>query len=326
MSKSASLRLVCQSNWDADKSGDGGQVRQTIGRLLDLAASGAFPLVYPTEARIGATRDVRLRVAVIVLTVFFLPATVMPASAQPASAAKAKVVPLPKPRNETASPSDTEKRKRPAKPAIESKHSSPGQPSADAAKAAIDRAAACVARLKAFGIDADAAEAPADVKAECAIDVPVRLNAVAVRARSGQVVRFPAQPLMACRLAEAIGRWTGNLAAPLLAGVLHSELARIDTGPGFECRFRNRAKSGKLSAHANGLAIDIAGFELANGTTIRVGSAGTSASDAAFAALRTAACGWFTTILGPGSDAAHRRHLHLDIIKHGSSDRYRICQ
>ena len=36
--------------------------------------------------------------------------------------------------------------------------------------------------------------------------------------------------------------------------------------------------------------------------------------------------GWFLTVLGPGSDAAHSDHMHLDIQQHGSSDRYRICQ
>ena len=36
--------------------------------------------------------------------------------------------------------------------------------------------------------------------------------------------------------------------------------------------------------------------------------------------------GWFTTILGPGTDAAHATHWHLDIMKHGSSEYYRICQ
>ena len=32
--------------------------------------------------------------------------------------------------------------------------------------------------------------------------------------------------------------------------------------------------------------------------------------------VRTAACGWFTTVLGPGSDAAHTDHLHVDIAPH----------
>jgi hypothetical protein len=44
----------------------------------------------------------------------------------------------------------------------------------------------------------------------------------------------------------------------------------VQTGPGFECRNRNRAAAGKLSAHAEGLAIDISVFELANGTLLRV--------------------------------------------------------
>ena len=42
--------------------------------------------------------------------------------------------------------------------------------------------------------------------------------------------------------------------------------------------------------------------------------------------LRTGSCGWYTTILGPGTDAAHATHWHLDIQQHGSSQNYRICQ
>ena len=87
-----------------------------------------------------------------------------------------------------------------------------------------------------------------------------------------------------------------------------------------------RSATGKLSAHAEGLAIDIAGFEFANGSTLRIGSEVGAAPDPALAALRTAACGWFTTILGPGSDEAHHDHLHVDIQQHGSSGNYRICQ
>jgi hypothetical protein len=103
-------------------------------------------------------------------------------------------------------------------------------------------------------------------------------------------------------------------------------LQNVRTGPGFECRNRNGATTGKLSAHAEGLAIDIVGFELANGSTLRIEPKGDATPNPALAALRTAACGWFTTVLGPGSDAAHTDHLHVDIQQHGSSNRYRICQ
>lgn len=184
----------------------------------------------------------------------------------------------------------------------------------------------CVAALRAAGFGVEEAEAPADAKEACTIETPVRLGSAPVRSRPGQVVRFPDKPLIDCRFAEAFGRWAGDLAAPLIAGALRTELTAIETGPGFECRNRNRAAKGKLSAHATGLAVDVASFQLANGAAIRVGQSGSGAMNAALASLRKAACGWFTTILGPGSDGAHEQHLHLDIIPHGSSDRYRICR
>ena len=111
-----------------------------------------------------------------------------------------------------------------------------------------------------------------------------------------------------------------------MTGIKGTGLKAVRTGPGFECRNRNRAAAGKLSAHAEGLAIDIAGFEFANGSTLRIKPEAGVAPDPALAALRTAGCGWFTTILGPGSDEAHHDHLHVDIQQHGSSGRYRICQ
>ena len=43
-------------------------------------------------------------------------------------------------------------------------------------------------------------------------------------------------------------------------------------------------------------------------------------------ALRTTACGYFTTVLGPGSDAAHAEHFHFDLGLHGATANYRICE
>jgi hypothetical protein len=155
---------------------------------------------------------------------------------------------------------------------------------------------------------------------------PVRLSAVPVPTRPGTTVRLAERPILTCRFADRFGHWIGDLVAPLVAGMKGTELAAVRTGPGFECRNRNRAATGKLSAHAEGLAIDISGFEFANGSTLRIKPENGATPDPALASLRTAACGWFTTILGPGSDEAHHDHLHVDILQHGSSDRYRICQ
>jgi hypothetical protein len=184
----------------------------------------------------------------------------------------------------------------------------------------------CLSRLKAAGFEVDAAEKPSSTNELCRIETPVRLKAVTVPSRPGTMVRLGDQPILACRFADAFGRWLGDLVAPVVAGALRSELKSVRTGPGFECRNRNRAATGKLSAHAEGLAIDIVGFELANGTSLRVKPEANAQPHPTLTALRTGACGWFTTVLGPGSDAAHADHLHVDIQQHGSSDRYRICQ
>ena len=154
----------------------------------------------------------------------------------------------------------------------------------------------------------------------------MRLKAVPVPTRPETIVRFPEQPILACRFAGTLGHWVGELVSPVISGIKGTDLKAVRTGPGFECRNRNGAPTGKLSAHAEGLAIDIAGFELANGSTVRIKPEAGASPDPALAAFRTGGCGWFTTILGPGSDPAHETHLHVDILQHGSSDRYRICQ
>jgi hypothetical protein len=42
--------------------------------------------------------------------------------------------------------------------------------------------------------------------------------------------------------------------------------------------------------------------------------------------LRLSACGYFTTVLGPGANEAHKTHFHFDMGAHGSSGNYRICE
>jgi hypothetical protein len=198
-------------------------------------------------------------------------------------------------------------------------------PTADLPPAAVE-VETCLAGLKAAGFEIEEAEAPQASNELCRIDTPVRLKAVPVPTKYETTVRLTDQPILACRFAASLGHWIGDLVAPLMAGIKGTGLKAVRTGPGFACRNRNRAAAGKLSAHAEGLAIDIAAFEFANGSTLRIKPEAGVAPDPALAALRTAGCGWFTTILGPGSDEAHHDHLHVDIQQHGSSDRYRICQ
>ena len=176
--------------------------------------------------------------------------------------------------------------------------------------------------LRAGGWDAEPAK-PAAGRSECSVPEPVAVKRLRVR---DKVVEFPDGPVLDCRFADRLGQWTSDLVIPVVFGGLGTELKAVRTGPGFECRNRNHAASGKLSAHATGLAVDVAGFDLANGDHLLVTEATDQAKVGVLRTLRTGACGWFTTILGPGTDAAHATHWHLDIMKHGSSEYYRICQ
>src|SRR6266849_4028630 len=115
---------------------------------------------------------------------------------------------------------------------------------------AIDQA--CLDRLGAAGIEFESITLPPASKSGCAIDTPVRLKAVKLAPR------------------WRISIWLPDLVAPLIAGELAVELKSVRTGPGYECRNRNRAEAGKISAHASGLAADVASFELANGRTLTV--------------------------------------------------------
>jgi hypothetical protein len=181
----------------------------------------------------------------------------------------------------------------------------------------------CIMRLQRVGLIAEIAITPNATNAACIIENPVRLTSLKV---SGEQypVGFPDQPVLACRFAERFGRWLGEIAVPLIAARL-TPLRAVHTGPGYDCRNRNRARSGKLSAHAVGHAVDIDAFKLGGGETLSITEANDERKKGVLSTIRTAACGWFTTILGPGSDPAHATHWHFDIQKHGSSDNYRIC-
>ncbi|WOJ91693.1 extensin family protein (plasmid) [Methylocapsa polymorpha] len=188
-------------------------------------------------------------------------------------------------------------------------------------KPSIDQA--CLDRLRAAGIEFEMVTLPPAPKPGCSIETPVRLKAVIFAPRWKTSIHLPDEPTLSCRFGERFGHWLRDLVAPLIAGELGVELKSVRTGPGYECR--NRAEAGKISAHASGLAADVVSFELANGRTLPIKPNDDEHLRATVDAIRVAACGWFTTVLGPGSDAAHADHMHVDSLQHGSSDRYRIC-
>src|ERR1700730_11111318 len=129
---------------------------------------------------------------------------------------------------------------------------------------------ACLDRLGAAGIEFEQVTLLPAVNPACAIATPVRLKAVKLPPRWRTSIRLPEEPTLSCQFGERFGDWLRDLVAPLIAGELAAELKSVHTGPGYECRNRNHAETGKISAHASGLAVDVASFELANGETVPV--------------------------------------------------------
>jgi hypothetical protein len=140
----------------------------------------------------------------------------------------------------------------------------------------------------------------------CGIARPVRLRSVAG-------VALAPEPTLGCDAAGALKAWVRDEAKPAFAPI-GARLEGLEIADDYSCRNRNRAARGKLSEHARGGAIDIAGFRLADGTVVSVADGWTSPRyGTALRRLHAAACGPFGTALGPGSDEFHETHLHYDV-------------
>jgi hypothetical protein len=147
----------------------------------------------------------------------------------------------------------------------------------------------------------------------------VRLESVLISPRS-RVVLEPAAVLR-CGMAEAVARWVREDVAPA-AAELGAPLAAIAAGTSYHCRSRNNAVGAKPSEHGRGNALDITVLKLRDGRS--VGLADRLAPTPLRTRVRDAACERFTTVLGPGADAFHEDHIHVDLAERKSG--YRICQ
>jgi hypothetical protein len=181
--------------------------------------------------------------------------------------------------------------------------------------------AACLQDLEASGIEF---ERPFHVVEEgCTLDGAVILLSVPTPAGR---VSLPGRPKMLCPFAVKFSRWLNEVGSPIIDQRLGSPLSAIQTGSAFVCRNRVGGSLTKISEHARGNALDLMRFDLKNKQHVTVEEMPTGNYAVALKGLRSSACGYFTTVLGPGSNAAHKNHLHFDLGQHGKSGNYRICE
>ena len=141
-------------------------------------------------------------------------------------------------------------------------------------------------------------------------------NAVKIRSVSG--IKLSNSAVMDCTTAKALDTWVRQSAVPALAGQ-GGGLKKLRVAAHYACRTRNNRKGGKISEHGKGRAIDISGFELADGSTITVLKGWRARrSSEAMRRMHRGACGPFGTVLGPESDRFHQDHFHFDTARYRS--------
>ena len=228
------------------------------------------------------------------------------------------VVPRSKPLRVTPTPSDI------SAPKIAAEPPTPVPEKLAPLPPRIEDSAPCLAVLKANKVEFESVIQPAN-EGGCHVDTPVRVTAVATPSGT---VRLAEAPVFNCHFALQFSRWLSEAGSAVIITQLHTRLVKVATGPGYVCRGRNGDASAKLSEHALGNAVDITTLTTADGATIQVSDAIIPASRAfgALKAMRSTACGYFTTVLGPGANAAHATHFHFDLGVHGKSGNYKICE
>jgi hypothetical protein len=183
--------------------------------------------------------------------------------------------------------------------------------------------AACVAELGSSKVVFEPLGAAKD--RGCELSGAVKLAAVPTPFGD---VSFSGKPTVLCSFAREFTVWARDVAQPLTLAYTGQRLAEIETGSAFDCRARYDLPGVVPSEHAKGNALDISSFVLADGRRVRVKpeESNIPLARGLLRALRTTACGYFTTVLGPGTDAAHAEHLHFDLALHGAAPNYRICE
>ncbi len=149
--------------------------------------------------------------------------------------------------------------------------------------------------------------APIDDGGACRIDHPVQVSGL-----SGNVAMKPAATLT-CGMALAFASWTKDELTPSARWRYLSGVKTIHQGSSYSCR--RIAGTSVASEHSKGNALDVMRIELRNGKDIDVRKPGwfSFRERGLLNNVRAGGCEYFSTVLGPGYNAAHADHFHFDI-------------
>lgn len=136
----------------------------------------------------------------------------------------------------------------------------------------------------------------------------------AVRVESSRLSWNRPFPLT-CPMAAALTYLERDVIQPAARRHFGQDVASATHYGTYACRNRNSLPAGRRSEHARANAIDVAGFELIDGTEISVldhwDDGG--AKGAFLREVHRGACGIFQGVIGPDSDPQHENHFHFDL-------------
>ena len=170
----------------------------------------------------------------------------------------------------------------------------------------IEGGGACVATLNAHGVAFEPAQISETSDPRCHVPGPVRVS---------QIEAPLSRPVvMSCLLADRFALFEHSALQKLAMQDLGHYVVRIDHLGAYSCRASTGHRD-QLSEHAYGLAIDISGFQLSDGTIVNVERdwSRPGPQGAFLHELARAACGYFSVVLTPDSNTDHFNHMHFDI-------------
>ena len=133
----------------------------------------------------------------------------------------------------------------------------------------------------------------------------------AVRLSALDDSRLASSVNVTCPLAASLVLFDRQVLQPAAHAAFGSSVRVIEHVGSYSCRNVYHRQQAPLSRHARADAIDLTGFQLANGRRVNIASAWDSARDGAFLhAVHRRGCRYFGALFGPDYNAAHRTHFH----------------
>jgi hypothetical protein len=159
---------------------------------------------------------------------------------------------------------------------------------------------------------------PIDDGGVCKIGHPLTVSGFA----SGRIRLKPSATLN-CQMTLAFARWVKGDLAPSTRLRYLSGINTIHQASSYSCRTMSNQRGRSMSEHSKGNALDISKITLNNGKDIQVQKPGwfSFRQRGLLNTVRSDACDYFSTVLGPGYDRFHRTHFHFDLMQRRSGRR-----